>query len=146
MTIISRRDDAGRCMRVIVENGCQPPFTFADGPVLPPRVVLDLIAFDLADAEIRALRMAEIEPAHGGAGPHRETFGKLHPDALAVEQLKQRTLLGMVRLCRIAGRRPNAAILLCNQLIIGESFFGPVTPELLPHTLMPPFAKSFRHP
>src|SRR5262245_40356744 len=102
----SCRDDAGRCMRVIVEDGRQPPFTFADGPVLPPCIVLDLSAFDLADAVIRALRMAEIEPAHGGAGPYRETFGKFHADALAIEQLEQRTLLDMVRLRRIAGRRP----------------------------------------
>src|ERR1700730_5601152 len=81
-----RRHDAGRGVRIVVENRRKPAFAFADTPVFPPRVIFDLIAFDLADAEIRALWVAEIKPAHSSSRPHRIALGQLHADALTIEQ------------------------------------------------------------
>lgn len=73
-------------MCFVVQNWRQPAFAFCDGPALAPRVVLDLIALDFADAEIGALWMAEIKAAHGRAGPHRKAFGQFDADALTLEQ------------------------------------------------------------
>ena len=64
--------------RVVVEHRREPPLGFLGAPALAPGVVLDLIALDLADAEIVALRVAEIEAAHRGAGPHGEALGERH--------------------------------------------------------------------
>ena len=61
-------------MDIVVENRRQPTLTLADSPTLALRVILDLIAFDFADTEIRALWVAEIEAAHRSAWPHGETF------------------------------------------------------------------------
>ena len=43
------------------------------------------IAVDLADAEVMRVRVAEVEPAHRCARPHRETLGQLHADALGLD-------------------------------------------------------------
>src|SRR5262245_5614025 len=99
-------------MRLIVEDWRQPSLAFADRPAFPIRIVFDLIAFDFADAEIRALRMAEVEAADRRARPHREALRQLYADTLAVEQLEQSAFLGVVGLRRIAGRRTDAAIFL----------------------------------
>src|SRR5262245_3934057 len=99
-------------MRLIVENWRQPALAFADRPVFPLRVLFNLIAFDLADAEICTLRMAEVEAADRRAWPHREAFCQLYADVLAVEQFEQGAFLGVIGLRRIAGRGTNAAIFL----------------------------------
>ena len=70
-------------MRIVIEDRRQPAFAFHDAPALALGVILDLVALDLADAEIAALRMAEIKPAHRRARPHRKALGQLHADALA---------------------------------------------------------------
>src|SRR5215470_5000108 len=78
---------------------------FLRAPALAPRVVFDLIALDLADAEIVALRVAEIEPAHRGARPHGEALGELHAGrGLAAEEIEQRCLPSVVRPSRSHGR------------------------------------------
>src|SRR5512143_1002313 len=112
-----RRHDAGRGVHIIIKYGSEPALALGDGPTFAPRVVLDLVTLDPADAEIGALRMAKIKPAHGRARPHRETFGQLDADALALEQVEQCAFLGMVGLRRIAGRRTNAAIFFSDKLI-----------------------------
>src|SRR5262249_29782157 len=102
---------AYRSQRVIVEDRRQPFFGLLERPLLARRVVLDLIASDLADTERVAVRMAEIEAGARGPGPHRKAFRQAHADPpLAVEQTKKGRLLGMIGLRRIAGRRANAAI------------------------------------
>src|SRR5260370_5713656 len=74
-TLLRRHLCGGR--GIVVEHGGEPFFRFLRAPALAPRVILDLIPFDLADAEIVALRVAEIEPAHLGARRHGEALREL---------------------------------------------------------------------
>src|SRR5712672_3940223 len=67
---------------IVIEDRREPAFRLLHRPVFASRVVLDLVALDLADAEIMTLRVAEIEPADGSTRPHRETLGQLHADPL----------------------------------------------------------------
>src|SRR6185312_6967352 len=106
------RDDARRGVHIIVKYRCEPALALSGGPTFATCVVLNLVALDLADAEIGALRMAEIKPAHSRARPHCETFGQLDADALALEQIEQRAFLCVIGLRRIAGCRTDAAIFL----------------------------------
>src|SRR5262249_3597804 len=100
-----------RNQRVVVEHRREPLLRLGHAPALAGGVVLDLIALDLADAEIVALGMAKIEPADGSARPHGEALGELEADApLTVEQRKQARFLAVVGLRGIAGRRANAAV------------------------------------
>ena len=58
-------------------------------PALAPRIVLDLVALDLADAEIVALGMREVEPRHGRTRPHGKALRQLDAGLrLGVEQRK----------------------------------------------------------
>src|SRR5499427_5767552 len=110
-----------RNQRVIVEHRREPLLRLGHAPALARGVVLDLIALDLADAEIVAVGMAEVESADGGTGPHGEALGKLEADApLAVEQRKQARLLAVVGLRGIAGRRANAAVFFSDHLHVAE--------------------------
>src|SRR5262249_11227245 len=97
---------------VVIQDWCQPALGLRDRPAFTPRVILDLIAFDLADAEVAGLGVAEIEPAYRRARPHGEAFGQLDADPLAFEQAEQRSLLGMVWLGRVTRCGPDAAIFL----------------------------------
>src|SRR3984893_11900347 len=119
---------------IVVEHWREPLLAHLRAPAFAPRVVLDLVALDLADAEIMALRVAEIEAAHRGAGPHGEALGEPYADArFAVEQTKQGRLLAMVGLRRIAGRRADTAIFFPDHLGGGERLVARVAPELLAH-------------
>src|SRR5262249_45477031 len=100
-----------RTQRASVEHPPEPLLRLGHAPALPRRVDLDLIARDLAEAEIVAVGMAEVESADGGTGPHGEALGELEADPpLAVEQRKQARLLAVVGLRGIAGRRADAAV------------------------------------
>src|SRR5947209_409719 len=101
-----------RCrQRIVIEDRREPSLRLGDGPALAARIVLDLVALNLADAEIMAVGMAEIEPADGRAGPHGKALGQLDADAaLGLEQVEHRRLLAVVGLGRIAGRRADSAI------------------------------------
>src|SRR5882672_6089446 len=121
----SLRRRSCRRERIIIEDGRQPLLGFLDAPAFALGIILDLVALDLADAEIVAFRVAEIEAAHGGARPHRKALGELDADAaLDVEQAEQRLLLGVVGLRRIPRRRPDAAILLGNELDVAQLLIG----------------------
>src|SRR5215813_3803225 len=144
---ISRKAPAGygellrrrsrRNQRVIVEHRREPLLRLGHAPALARGVVLDLIALDLADAEIVALGVAEIEPADGSARPHGEALGELEPyPPLAVEQRKQRRLLAVVGLRGIARRRPDAAIFLPDQLHVAERLVRGIEPEYPAHPLV----------
>ena len=67
---------------LVVEYRREPAFDLRDRHALAPRVILDLIALDLGDAEIMRAFMREIESADGGGRRHGETFGQLHAGAL----------------------------------------------------------------
>src|SRR5437660_12495112 len=151
---ISRKAPAGygellrrrsrRNQRVIVECRREPLLRLGHAPALARGVVLDLIALDLADAEIMALGMAEVEPAHGSARPHGEALGELEADApLAVEQRKQARLLAVVGLRGIAGRRANAAVFFPDQLHAAERLLRCLPPEFPAHPLVQALGEGF---
>ena len=95
--------------RDVVQHRRQPALGFRDAPALARGVVLDLVALDLADAEIEAFGMAEIKPRYRRARPHRIAFGQLHAGGvLGIEQREQRRLLGVIGLRGIAGRGADA--------------------------------------
>src|SRR6185436_13444953 len=50
--------------RIVIEDRRQPFMRLVEGPALALGIILNLVAADLADAEIMAVGMAEIEPAH----------------------------------------------------------------------------------
>src|SRR5262249_20458248 len=130
--------------RIVIEHWREPFFGLGHSPVLAGGIVFDLIALDLADAEIIALRMAEIEPANGSARPHSKAFGQLDPDPpLALEQGKQCRLLAVVGLRGIARRGTDATIFFSDQLCIGERFVRRVGPEVAAHALVQSLGESF---
>jgi len=51
----------GEALGVVVEDRCEPALGFLDRPSLARSIVLDLIAADLADAEIARVGMREVE-------------------------------------------------------------------------------------
>src|SRR5260370_26722109 len=67
--------------RIIVELGCQPALRFGETPAFAPRVILPLVALDLADAEITRLGMREIYSAYRRTGPHGITLRERHARA-----------------------------------------------------------------
>src|SRR5690606_3810128 len=74
---------------IIGENRRQPFLGLLDAPALPLCIILDLVAVDAADAEIRALGMRKIETRHGRARPHCVALGEFDPDLrLCVEQFE----------------------------------------------------------
>ena len=90
--------------------------------------------------------MAEIKPAHRSARPHGIAFRQLDADALGVEQAEQRSLLGVVGLRRIAGRRTDAAVFFRDQIFGAQRLVRLVAPEFLAHALMQALGESFRQP
>src|SRR5258708_2302167 len=154
---ISRKAPAGygellrrrsrRNQRVIVEHRREPLLRLGHAPALARGVVLDLIALDLADAEIVALGMAEVEPAHGSARPHGEALGELEADPpLTVEQRKQARLLAVVGLRGIAGRRADAAVFFPDQLHVAERLLRGVAPEFPAHPLVQALGECLGEP
>src|SRR6266542_1223538 len=107
------RPSASRSRRVgtlalVVEIGGEPALGRGHVEPLPPRVVLDLVALDLADAEVLRLRVPEVVPAHGGAGEHGVALGQRDPRVgLGAEQVEERALFGMVGAGGIPRRRPD---------------------------------------
>ncbi len=85
------------------------------------RVVLELIASDPADVEVLRLRVAEVQAAHRGRRQHRERLGQRDADSRRVEQPEQRGLLAVIGTGRIAERRPDAAVLLADQVLVAQS-------------------------
>src|SRR5690242_5593846 len=75
----------------------QPAFDFADGYVLAPRVVFDLVLGDEIDGEIAGFRMTEIEAADRGSGEHGEAFRQFHTSGLFnTEQVPEGALFSVV--------------------------------------------------
>src|SRR6476659_9527190 len=83
----------------------------------PGRVINCLIASDLPYAEIFRIGMRKIESAHAGAGMHRKRLRQFHPCVvLCIEQIKERSLLGVIGTGWITGGRPGAAIFFADQI------------------------------
>ena len=100
-------------------------------------VIGGLILLDPGQTEIIGLRMTDIEPRDGRAGPHRHAVGQMHAGrGLGPKQPEQGQLFRVVGLGRIAGRRADAAIGLAHQLIGGKVFLGRIAPIVAPHPLV----------
>src|SRR5205807_3496938 len=80
----------------------QPAFRFGDRYGLAARVVLDLVAADLADHEVARVGVREVQARDGGGGGHRERLGQLHTNRRSVEEIEQSALGGVVGACGIA--------------------------------------------
>ncbi len=103
-----------------------------------------MVAVDLAQAEIARFRVSEVEPAYARAGPHRERLRDQHAGVLLhIEQLPERALLGVIGARWVTRGRPDAAILLLNELRVAQAFFAAVAP-LLADALVQAFGKGFR--
>src|SRR6202012_751288 len=88
--------------------------------------------------------MGEVETAHTGARPHRKGFGNQHAGILLhIEQLPERTLLRVVRTCRVTRGRPYAAILLFDEVGVAQAFLAAVAP-FLAYALVQAFGEGFR--
>ena len=73
--------------------------------------------------------MGEVPAADRGGRVHGH--GLREPDAgaaLGIENAEQRDLLRVVRASRIARRRPDAAVLLADQLLVGQPLLAAVAP------------------
>src|SRR3954468_13735077 len=131
--------------RNIIQHRRQPAFGLGHAHALARGVVLDLVALDLADAEIEAFGVREVKSRHRRARPHCKALRQIYAGrVLGVEQRKQRCLLRVIGLSGIAGRRADAGILLEDQLIRGESFVRRIAPEFLADALVHPLGKGFR--
>src|SRR4029077_15042522 len=102
-----------------------------DRYALAVRVVVELVAPDPSEAEIRRLRVPEVVAADRRARPHRERLGQADPGPrCGVQELEERPLLGVVRAGRIAGRRPDALVALSDEVVVGQALVGGVAPQL----------------
>ena len=108
----------GLVHRVVVQVRPEPALDLGDAHALALGVVGDLVAVDLAEAEVARLGVGEVEPAHARAGPHGERLGdhacRCSPPRRAAPE---RALLGVIGAGRIAGGRADAAVLLVDELV-----------------------------
>ena len=65
---------------------------------------------------------------------------------LDVEQLPDRLLLGVLGAGRVAGRRPDARVLLGDQRVVVEVLVRGVAPELPAHPLVQPLGERLGEP
>src|ERR1700758_4860894 len=61
---------------LVAQVGPQPAFDFFKRHSFALLVIQHLVPSDLSYSEIFCILMAEIEPTHRGAGPHRETLSQ----------------------------------------------------------------------
>ena len=95
----------------------EPFFHCGHGFASPGRVINCLIASDLPDAEIFRIRMRKIESAHAGAGMHRKRLRQFDPCVvLCIEQIKERSFLGVIGTGWITGGGTDAAIFFADQI------------------------------
>src|SRR5262245_27530094 len=86
---------------------------------LPAGIILDLVAIDLAHAEVLRLRAPEVVAADRRAGQHREALGETDAGTLfRAEEGEQGRLLGMVWARRVAGRGADALVALLDQVLM----------------------------
>src|SRR5436190_1285084 len=62
--------------RVVAEVGAEPALGFLERHALAGVVVDELVASQLADAEVARRRVPEVEAADAGPRPHRERLGQ----------------------------------------------------------------------
>ena len=89
--------------------------------------------------------MREVEPAHRRGRRHRTGLGQLHADAPRAEQVEEPALLGVIGARGIAERRPDAAILLGDQIVVRE-LLGAAVAEITPRLRVQVLGKRLGQP
>ena len=121
----------------------EPFFHCGYGFASPGRVINCLIASDLPYAEIFRIRMRKIESAHAGAGMHRKRLRQFDPCVvLCIEQIKDRSFLGVIGTGWLTGGGTDAAIFFTDQISIRQLFVAPKSPSDASF-LMQIFSKGF---
>ena len=73
--------------------------------------------------------MRKIEATDTAAGPHGEAFGQLNAGVLlCVEELPEGALLGVIGAGGITGRRPDAAVLLFDEVLVRQLLVPAIAP------------------
>src|SRR5215210_140016 len=115
------RPSASRSLRVrtlalVIEVGGEPALRGGDVHPLPPGIVLDLVALDLADPEVLGLRMPEVVAADRRRRIHGKALGQRDARVrFGAEQVEQQPLLRVIRTGRVARCRTNALVALVNE-------------------------------
>src|SRR5262245_41641421 len=108
----------------------EPFFHCSDGFSSPRRVISGLIAPDLTDPEILRIGMRKIESTHTGSGMHRERLRQFDSCVvLCIKQIKERSLLGVIRTGRIPGSRTDAPIFFADEISIRQLFVAAKFPR-----------------
>src|SRR4029450_1556733 len=93
-----------RTLALVVEVRGEPALRRGDIHALPPRVVLHLVALDLAHTEVLGLRVPEVVPAHCGGRQHGEALRQRDAGVpLGAQQVEHGALLRVVRAGGIPG-------------------------------------------
>ena len=88
--------------------------------------------------------MRKIEPAHAGAGMHCKRLRQFDPCVvLGIEQIKERSFLGVIGTGWITGSGPDAAIFFADQISIRQLFVATKSPRDASF-FMKIFSKRFR--
>ncbi|CAM2147891.1 NAD-specific glutamate dehydrogenase [Paraburkholderia tropica] len=106
--------------------------------------VRELVLADLADGEIRAVRMREIEARDARRRQHRQRFGHAHADLVGLQHVEHVALDEVVRAGRIAGRRTDARVLLGDQRVVVERLARRIAPQVAAHACVHRLGERFR--
>src|SRR5215471_633859 len=94
----SRRHIA-RELALVVEHRCQPTLGLLEAPALALSVVFDLVALDLADAEVMAIGVRQIKTRDASRRPHGVAFSEANARRLfRLEQVEDGCLFGVIGL------------------------------------------------
>src|SRR4249919_184464 len=115
-----RREPGAGSVRVVRQVRAQPSLRLADALPAAARVVLQLVLRDPAHVEVPGLGMCEVEAGHRRGGGHGERVRQVDADLTRCQQIEQLTLLTVVGTRRVAERRPDAAVLLGDQLLVRQ--------------------------
>src|SRR5690606_25071024 len=114
-----------------------PALRFLQRKILARSVLLHLVEPDLAHREIMRARMGEVPAAHGRRRIHRVRVRNAHASVrLRIDQFPERRLLGVIRTRGVAWSRTDTAILLADELLIGQTLLGRVAPEFAAYALV----------
>src|SRR5262245_40528205 len=103
---------------LVIQIWLQPSLYFSHFHFISPRVIFDLISPDLAEGEIFRFRVREIQAADRTGRRHRERFSQMNARVLfGLQQIEERSFLGVIWLRRIAGSGPDAAITFFDQIL-----------------------------
>src|ERR1700745_2432486 len=99
-------------LALVMQVGSEPALHRSHVESLSARIVFDLIAADLADAEVLGLGPPEVEAAHRRRGKPGEGLRERNARVrFRAQEIEQRPLLGVVGARRIPRRGANALIL-----------------------------------